>query len=128
MAIAPQSTGGHEALGYYVNLAPRSLRRNPALTALMIAAIGVGIGTSMTMVTIDGRVVGRLATPDPLGVAAPISGIVERLQYGSVIDLPGSERMAYQTMLLPYRDLAANSFYVVRARPSDLSAVAARST
>jgi putative ABC transport system permease protein len=37
---------------YYLRLALRSLRRNVVLTALMIAAIGVGIGASMTMVTI----------------------------------------------------------------------------
>lgn len=39
-------------LGYYLNLALRSLRRNPALTALMIAAIGVGIGASMTTLSV----------------------------------------------------------------------------
>jgi putative ABC transport system permease protein len=38
--------------GYYLRLALRSLRRNVVLTALMIAAIGVGIGASMTMVTL----------------------------------------------------------------------------
>ena len=37
---------------YYVWLALRSLRRNPVLTALMILAIGLGIGASMTMLTI----------------------------------------------------------------------------
>ncbi len=37
---------------YYVWLALRSLRRNPVLTALMIAAIGLGIGASMTMLTL----------------------------------------------------------------------------
>jgi putative ABC transport system permease protein len=37
---------------YYLRLALRSLRRNVVLTALTIAAIGVGIGASMTMVTI----------------------------------------------------------------------------
>ena len=37
---------------YYVNLALRSLRRNVVLTALMIAAIGVGIGASMTTLTV----------------------------------------------------------------------------
>ena len=37
---------------YYLNLALRSLRRNPALTALMIVAIGVGIGASMTTLTV----------------------------------------------------------------------------
>jgi putative ABC transport system permease protein len=39
-------------LGYYFELALRSLRRNPALTALMIAAIGVGIGASMTTLSV----------------------------------------------------------------------------
>jgi putative ABC transport system permease protein len=38
-------------LGYFIQLAVRSLRRNVVLTALMIAAIGVGIGASMTMLT-----------------------------------------------------------------------------
>jgi len=33
---------------YYVQLAIRSLRRNPFLTALMVLAIGLGIGASMT--------------------------------------------------------------------------------
>jgi putative ABC transport system permease protein len=38
-------------LGYFIQLAVRSLRRNVVLTALMIAAVGVGIGASMTMLT-----------------------------------------------------------------------------
>jgi putative ABC transport system permease protein len=38
-------------LGYYLQLAVRSLRRNPVLTTLMITAVGVGIGASMTMLT-----------------------------------------------------------------------------
>lgn len=37
---------------YYVWLALRSLRRNPILTTLMVAAIGLGIGASMTTLTI----------------------------------------------------------------------------
>jgi putative ABC transport system permease protein len=37
---------------YYINLAVRSLRRNIVLTLLMIAAIGVGIGASMTTLTV----------------------------------------------------------------------------
>ncbi len=37
---------------YYLGLALRSLRRNVVLTVLMIAAIGVGIGASMTMLTV----------------------------------------------------------------------------
>ncbi len=38
--------------GYYLHLALRSLRRSPALTALMIVAIGVGIGAAMTTLTV----------------------------------------------------------------------------
>jgi putative ABC transport system permease protein len=39
-------------LGYYFLLAVRSLRRNKIITALMIIAIGLGIGSSMTMITV----------------------------------------------------------------------------
>ncbi|HEX5353467.1 MAG TPA: ABC transporter permease [Rhodanobacteraceae bacterium] len=39
-------------LGYYVDLAWRSLKRTPILTALMVLAIGLGIGASMTMITV----------------------------------------------------------------------------
>jgi putative ABC transport system permease protein len=38
--------------GYYLRLAVRSLRRNAVLTILMIAAIAVGIGASMTTLTV----------------------------------------------------------------------------
>ena len=37
---------------YYFGLALHSLKRNVVLTALMIAAIGVGIGASMTTLTV----------------------------------------------------------------------------
>jgi putative ABC transport system permease protein len=47
--------------GYYINLALRSLQRNMVLTALMIAAIGIGIGASMTMLTVF-----RAASGDPI--------------------------------------------------------------
>ena len=38
--------------GYYLRLAALSLRRNRVLTALMIAAIGLGIGASITSLTV----------------------------------------------------------------------------
>lgn len=38
--------------GYYLTLAVHSLRRSRIITALMIVAIGLGIGASMTMVTV----------------------------------------------------------------------------
>jgi putative ABC transport system permease protein len=49
-------------LAYYLELAFRSLRRNAVLTALMIAAVGVGIGASMTMLT---TLVAMSANPIP---------------------------------------------------------------
>ncbi len=39
-------------LGYYLDLALRSLKRNPILTALMVLAIALGIGASITMLTV----------------------------------------------------------------------------
>jgi putative ABC transport system permease protein len=39
-------------LGYYFNLALRSFRRNKALTSLMVLAIALGIGASMTTLTV----------------------------------------------------------------------------
>ena len=38
--------------GYYFNLAVRSFRRNKALTVLMVLAIALGIGASMTTLTV----------------------------------------------------------------------------
>ncbi|GLQ88763.1 ABC transporter permease [Dyella flagellata] len=47
--------------GYYFELALRMLRRNKALTALMVLAIALGIGTSMTTLTVL-----HVLTRDPL--------------------------------------------------------------
>jgi len=46
---------------YYFGLALRSLRRNPVLTLLMVVTIGVGIGASMTTLTVF-----RAMDADPL--------------------------------------------------------------
>ncbi|EQD64642.1 membrane or secreted protein [mine drainage metagenome] len=37
---------------YYLRLALRALRNSPVLTALMVLALAVGIGASMTMLTV----------------------------------------------------------------------------
>ena len=39
-------------IGYYFNLALRSFGRNKVLTALMVLAIALGIGASMTTLTV----------------------------------------------------------------------------
>ena len=49
---------------YYVRLALLSLRRNPALTALTVGAIAIGIGVCMTTLTLY-----YLMSGNPLGAA-----------------------------------------------------------
>ena len=48
-------------LGYYLDLALRSLKRNKVLTSLMVLAIALGIGASMTMITVL-----HVMTADPI--------------------------------------------------------------
>ncbi|MBD8899333.1 ABC transporter permease [Rhodanobacter sp. DHG33] len=47
--------------GYYLDMAWRSLKRTPVLTGLMVLAIGLGIGASMTMLTVL-----HVMTDDPM--------------------------------------------------------------
>ena len=47
--------------GYYLDLAVRSFRRNRVLTALMVLALGLGIGASITTLTVL-----KLLSGDPL--------------------------------------------------------------
>ena len=49
--------------GYYTHLALRSLKRNPALTGLMIAAIAFGISACMITLTVF-----RAMSADPIPV------------------------------------------------------------
>ena len=43
---------GYDMFRYYCDLALRSFRRNKVLTALMVIAIALGIGASMTTLTV----------------------------------------------------------------------------
>jgi len=63
---------------YYLELSLRSLRRSPALTALMVLALGLGIGASMTTLTVF-----HVLSADP------IPGKSERLFY---VQLDATER------------------------------------
>lgn len=47
--------------GYYIKLALKSVKRNPILSLLMIIAIALGIGASMTTITIN-----YLMSADPI--------------------------------------------------------------
>ena len=93
---------------YYLDLALRSLKRNRMLTALMVLAIAVGIGASMTTLTVM-----HLLSGDPLPGksahlfyaqvdAAPDSKKREPydvLDYQSAVDLWSAKRADRQTLI-----------------------------
>src|SRR5580658_4726685 len=86
-------------LGYCFELAIRSLRRNIVLTALMVAAVGVGIGASMTMLT---TLVAMSSNPIPDKSSQLFVPQIDVTGYGSrhhdANNLP---------LQLPYRDAMA---------------------
>jgi putative ABC transport system permease protein len=96
--------------GYYLDLALHSLRRNPVLTSLMVLAIAVGIGASMTTLTVMHRLSG-----DPLpGKSAHIfypqvdptpadwhhQHPLPMLDYHSAVDLWAAKRADRQALLV----------------------------
>jgi putative ABC transport system permease protein len=106
---------------YYLDLAFRSLKRNKVLTALMVLAIAVGIGASMTMLTVTHLLSGdpvptRSGTlyypqvdPDTSSGEHPEPGDV--MDYHSAVDLWGARRADRQTMITsaPIKVRAADS-------------------
>ncbi|MGS0998042.1 ABC transporter permease [Rhodanobacter sp. UC4451_H18] len=82
--------------GYYLDLALRSLKRNKALTALMVLAIALGIGASMTTLTVlhvlsGDPVPGRSSTLyypqiDPRDMSGYLAGKTEPMNLMSWID------------------------------------------
>jgi putative ABC transport system permease protein len=94
--------------GYYVQLAFQSLKRNRVLTALMIVAIAVGIGASMTTLTVT-----RILSGDPLpGRSAQIfyprldpspqgniRGPYAVMDYRSAVDLWSAHRADHQALI-----------------------------
>ena len=109
--------------GYYLDLAIRSLRRNRLLTVLMVLAIAIGIGASMTTLTVM-----HLLSGDPLsGKSAHIfypqvdaspkgytkSGPLDMLDYRSAVDLWSAHRADRQALI-------ANSSVKTSAPGTDL--------
>ncbi len=98
-------------LKYYSWLAARSLRRNPALTALMVLAIGLGIGASITTMTVLRALSGdpmpekseRLFYPqfDPRDMDdfQPGSPLSEQVTYPDGVNLLKAERAKYQALM-----------------------------
>ena len=95
--------------GYYLDLAIRSLRRNRLLTVLMVLAIAIGIGASMTTLTVM-----HLLSGDPLpGKSAHIfypqvdaspkgytkGGPLDMLDYRSAVDLWSAHRADRQALI-----------------------------
>jgi putative ABC transport system permease protein len=86
-------------LAYFFELAVRSLRRNIVLTALMVAAVGVGIGASMTMLT---TLIAMTGNPIP-----DKSSQLFLPQIDSFGDASRTHDMRDVPYVLPYRDAEA---------------------
>ena len=79
--------------GYYLDLALRSLKRNKVLTALMVLAIAVGIGASMTTLTVM-----HILSGDPL------PGRSSHLYYPQVDPTPNNSYYGHHKYPLPMMD------------------------
>ena len=96
--------------GYYLNLALRSLRRNPVLTALMVLAIALGIGASMTTLTVMHLLSGDpmpgrsdqlfYAQVNPYPNAEPGDDPPDVIDYRSAMDLWSAQRADRQTLVV----------------------------
>jgi putative ABC transport system permease protein len=108
-------------VGYYVELALRNMRRNKMLTALMVLAIAVGIGASMTTLTVM-----HLLSGDPL------PGRSQHLYYPQVDIDPASrgrepfDVLDYQTAVDLWSSRRADRQTLVVNSPVKLEAPASR--
>ena len=94
---------------YYMDLALRSLRRSPVLTALMVLAIAVGIGASMTTLTVMHLLSGdplpgrsqHIFYPqvDPTSHLNPHSHPYDMMDYHSAVDLWSAQRADRQALV-----------------------------
>lgn len=95
--------------GYYLDLALRSLKRNKVLTVLMVLAIAVGIGASMTTLTVMHLLSGdpipnrssKLFYPlvDPQPTRSEHAEPGDMLDYRSAVDLWRAQRADRQALL-----------------------------
>jgi putative ABC transport system permease protein len=95
---------------YYLDLAVRSLRRSPVLTTLMVLAIAVGIGASMTTLTVmhllsgdplpgrSGQIYFPQVSPDPTRPHAREPSAV--MDYHSAVDLWSAHRADRQALIV----------------------------
>jgi putative ABC transport system permease protein len=95
---------------YYLRLALVDIRRNPVLTGLMVLAIAVGIGASMTTLTVlhllsGDPLPGRSAKifypqVDPSPYTAPHIEPLDRMDYRSAVDLWNARRADRQALVV----------------------------
>lgn len=128
--------------GYYLDLAGRSLRRNPVLTGLMMLAIALGIGASITMLAVlhnlsgdplpqrSGVLFHPQVDPRPLKEAAGRTEPPDDLTYQDAVALygiPGATRRAVMSgNWLPTRRDAPDSplaMFTTRATTGDFFAM-----
>lgn len=86
-----------DMFGYYVDLAWRSLRRSPVLTALMVIAVGFGVAASMITYTVF-----RATSGDPIPQKSASLYIVQVDNYG-----PGGNDGGEPLPWLTYTDALA---------------------
>ncbi|GMG87326.1 ABC transporter permease [Biformimicrobium ophioploci] len=82
-------------LGYYISLAMRSLRSMPILSSLMVAAIAVGVGAAMTVLTVNYTMSrNALQHKDDVLFAVQLDSWDPNKAYDSVNELP--KELTYQ--------------------------------
>lgn len=98
--------------GYYLDLALRSLKHNKVLTALMVVAIAVGIGASMTTLTVMHLLSGNplpgksevlfyaLLDPNPTGAPSHHQEPPDKLDYQSAVDLWSAHKADRQALVV----------------------------
>src|SRR5690348_6537245 len=109
---------------YYLDLAIRSLKRNRLLTVLMVLAIAIGIGASMTTLTVmhllsgdplpgkSAQIFYAQVDSDPTGSHVPKNPL-DMMDYRSAVDLWSAHRADAQALI-------ANSDIKVRAPDANL--------
>ncbi|MGH8233970.1 MAG: ABC transporter permease, partial [Rhodanobacteraceae bacterium] len=105
-----------EMFGYYLDLALRSLKRNPVLTSLMVLALGLGIGASITTLTVL-----KLLSGDPLPQKSARLFTTEVNPYPA--EITQSSEKAWQGFgdMMPYTD----AMNLMRAHRAERQAVMA---
>ena len=97
---------------YYLDLAIRSLRRNKLLTVLMVLAIAIGIGASMTTLTVmhllsgdplpgkSAHIFYPQVDPTPANSNWPSKHPLDMLDYRSAVDLWSAKRANRQALVV----------------------------